>query len=61
MDSIWSMTRFIFFMVSSSGSSVVISTPASFNSSIGYFECPPDKKCQVALSRPWLSSQHLFR
>jgi hypothetical protein len=38
--SISSITRFIFLTVSSSGSSVVMSTPASFNKSIGYFEPP---------------------
>ena len=38
--SISSITRFIARIVSSSGSSVVMSTPASFNSSIGYFEPP---------------------
>ena len=39
-----SITRFIFLIVSSSGSSVVMSTPASFRSSIGYFEPPADSK-----------------
>ena len=34
------MTRFIDFTVRSSGSSVVMSTPASFSSSMGYFEPP---------------------
>lgn len=38
--SISSMTRFIFFIVRSSGSSAVISTPASFSKSIGYFDPP---------------------
>ena len=38
--SISSITRFIFFIVSSRGSSVVMSTPASLSRSIGYFEPP---------------------
>ena len=38
--SISSITRFIFCIVRFSGSSVVISTPASFSRSIGYFDPP---------------------
>ena len=38
--SISSMTSFIPLIVRSSGSSVVMSTPASFSRSIGYFEPP---------------------
>ena len=38
--SISSITRFISLTVRSSGSSVVMSTPASFSRSIGYFEPP---------------------
>src|ERR1700683_317190 len=40
--SISSITRFIFLSVSSSGSSVVMSTPASFSRSIGYFDLPEE-------------------
>ena len=50
--SISSITRFIFFIVSSSGSSVVMSTPASFSRSIGYFDPPrrgtPGTACVAA-------------
>ena len=38
------MTRFIVCMVWSSGSSVVMSMPASFSRSIGYFELPDPRK-----------------
>ena len=38
--SISSITRFIDRIVRSSGSSVVMSTPASFSRSIGYFDPP---------------------
>jgi hypothetical protein len=44
IDSISSMTRFILRMVRSSGSEVVMSTPAFFSSSIGYFEPPAERK-----------------
>ena len=40
--SISSMTRFIFFTVRSSGPSVVMSTPASFSKSTGYFDPPAE-------------------
>ena len=41
--SISSMIRFICLIVRSSGSSLVMSTPASFSNSIGYFEPPADR------------------
>src|SRR5262245_36239003 len=40
IPSISSITRFILRIVKSSGSSVVISTPAFFSSSMGYFDIP---------------------
>jgi hypothetical protein len=40
------MTRFIFFIVRSSGSDVVISTPASFSRSIGYFDPPAERNAR---------------
>ena len=42
--SISSITAFIFFSVSCSGSLVVMSTPASRSRSIGYFEPPAERK-----------------
>ena len=44
--SISSMIRFISLIVRSSGSSVVMSTPASFSRSIGYFEPPADRNAR---------------
>src|SRR5205085_12339835 len=53
--SISSITRFIFLMVSSSGSSVVMSTPASFRMSIGYLDPPEPRKVRylrIAVGSP---------
>ena len=43
MASISSITRFIAVIVSASGSSVVMSTPASLSRSIGYFDPPAER------------------
>src|SRR5262249_54305171 len=56
--SISSMTRFMAFTVRSSGSSVVMSTPASFSRSIGYFEPPAPRNARylcVAAGSPDLT------
>ena len=44
--SISSMIRFIVLIVRSSGSSVVMSTPASFSRSTGYFEPPAERNAR---------------
>ena len=59
--SISSITSFIRRIVRSSGSSVVMSTPASFSRSIGYFDPPDDEERQVALRRGLIARQHLRR
>ena len=48
--SISSITRFISFIARLSGSSVVMSTPASLRRSIGYFDPPADRKSRYFLS-----------
>src|SRR6185295_4626111 len=53
--SISSMMRFIFFIVRSSGSDVVMSTPASLRRSIGYFDPPADRKERYFAVAPFLS------
>ena len=51
--SISSITRFIRLIVRSSGSSVVMSTPASFSRSIGYFDPPEPRNVEIArVARP---------
>ena len=51
ISSISSITRFIVSIVWSSGSSVVMSTPASLSRSIGYFELPEPEERQIAGGR----------
>ena len=59
--SISSITSFIRLIVRSSGSSVVMSTPASFSRSIGYFDPPAAEERQVALRRVLVARQHFRR
>ena len=56
-----SITRFIFRIVRSSGSSVVMSTPASFSRSIGYFAPPEPRKVRYRFGGRRVAAQDLLR